>query len=116
MPVIAKPRMTQEQRYYMERAEEQNERLIKIIEADHKVISENTATYSKVIVMFESMQNTMSLMQNTLSLLVQQVTTDISQQRNGVPVRVFLIVVVVLAAIIAVTIGLDISGMGIGTV
>ena len=56
-----------------------------------------------------SLLTTLQGMQETLRLLVGQVTTSIAQRNEGVPVRVVLILVGVMAIIILSLIGFDIS-------
>ena len=77
-------------------------RLIDIIEANHRVIEANTFAVSQLM-------NTLHTMQETLQLLVTQITTSISQRNEAVPVKVVLLIVGIMAAIIAVVVGLDIG-------
>lgn len=80
------------------------DRLVSIIEADHRVIESNTAAMCSLLTTLQGLGETMRL-------LVAQVTTSINKSSDGVPLKVFMIVVVVMAAIIAVTIGVDITAL-----
>jgi hypothetical protein len=82
------------------------ERLMKLIEQDHEVIAKNASAFEKLTAAVEGMQNALNQMQIALNLLVGQITTSISQRNEGVPVRVFLIVVIVMAAFSLSLIGL----------
>ena len=87
-----------------DRATRHEDALMDLIQCDHRVIEANTAAMSLLM-------GTLDSMQETLRLLVGQVTTSISQRNEGVPIKVFMVVVLVMAAIVAVTIGVDISAL-----
>jgi len=74
---------------------ELQERLIALIEQDHKVIASNATAMG-------SLSETLRSMQTTMELLVNQVTIGITQRTEAVPIKVFLIVVGVMALIIVV--------------
>ncbi len=93
---------------------EQTERLLTLIEEGHEVIKANTSAIAKLDCVIESLSKIQETMQNTLSLLVQQVTTSISQRAEAVPVRIVLIIVLMMAAIIAAVVGLNLAGLFAG--
>ena len=71
------------------------ERMVTVLEEDHKVVAANTAAFGALL-------ETLRSMQTTMELLVGQVTISISQKSDAVPVKVFLIVVGTMALIIVV--------------
>jgi len=97
------PKPSEEQNRFLDFIEEQNRTLVCIMQDSHRVIEANTSTNSRLTATLEQMQS-------TLTLLVSQVTTNITQQSSGVPLRIFLIVVLLLAALVAAAFGLNVSG------
>lgn len=76
-----------------------------------EIISANTAAMTGLKSVVDGYCKVQEQTQQILQLLVTQVTTSISQRNDAVPLRVFLIVVLVLAAIIALVIGVDVTGI-----
>ena len=87
------------------------ERLISLLEQDHEVISKNATAFEKLTAAVDRLTGGQEQMMNALNLLVAQVTTSISQRNEGVPVRVVLIIVLIMAGLIAAVVGLDLKGM-----
>jgi len=80
------------------------ERMVTVLEEDHKVIAANTAAFGALLETLRSMQTTMELM-------VGQVTVSISQKSDAVPVKVFLIVVGTMALVIAGVLGISLADL-----
>jgi hypothetical protein len=99
---VANTKIADERRYYITKLDEQNGRLIDLLKQNHSVIEGNSATNVKLV-------GTIEQMQSSLAIMITQFNANIASQRDGVPVKVFLIVVGVMAAIIAVVIGLDVT-------
>lgn len=73
-----------------------------MIETDQQVLRDNTMAMS-------SLTAIMTMTQKTLDLLVSQVTINIAQSRSGVPLKIFMIVVSVMAILIVMLIGLNVA-------
>ena len=80
------------------------ERMVTVLEEDHKVIAANTAAFGALL-------ETLRSMQTTMELLVGQVTVSISQKSDAVPVKVFLIVVGTMALVIAGVLGISLADL-----
>jgi len=74
------------------------------LEEDQKVIAANTAAFGALL-------ETLRSIQTTMELLVGQVTVSISQKSDAVPIKVFLIVVGVMALVIAAVLGISLADL-----
>lgn len=74
------------------------ERMLKVIERNNEVITKNTEAQT-------SMNSMIASMQSSLDMLVKQLLTV----SNGVPLRVFMIVVVTLVVILFIVVGISMS-------
>jgi len=80
------------------------ERMVTVLEEDHKVVAANTAAFGALL-------ETLRSMQTTMELLVGQVTISISQKSDAVPVKVFLVVVGTMALVIAAVLGISLADL-----
>ncbi len=98
--------------------EQYMERLIGLIEADHRVIEQNTTALSKLISVIEKNEDVLNQMHQTLMLLIQQITVSISQRTDSVPMKshertvaILVLIVFVMVAILALVFGLNLGDM-----
>ena len=91
--------------------------LVRLIESNQCIIKDNTAAMFKVAeANLESAKATahladvVSSLQQVVTLLVTQVTTNIAQRNDAVPLKVFMLVVGTLVLILAAIVGLDMGG------
>ncbi len=82
----------------------QNDRLYNVIADNHKVISASTEATSRLLGVMEQVQDTMQL-------LVSQITTNINQRNDAVPLKVVLLMIGVLVVVILTTVGLDATNL-----
>ncbi len=98
--------------------EQYMERLIGLIEADHRVIEQNTTALSKLISVIEKNEDVLNQMHQTLMLLIQQITVSISQRTDSVPMKshertvaILVLIVFVMVAILALVFGLNLGDL-----
>jgi len=79
-------------------------KLLELVDEDHRVIEANTVALTKLA-------DVICEMQHTMTLLVTQVTTSINQRNDAVPLRIFIIVVLVLVLLLGAVVGLDATNL-----
>lgn len=76
-----------------------------------EVIQENTRVNVGLSGAVESLHKLVEAQQGQQSMLMSQLAQALCNQANGVPIKVFWTVVVLLCLVIAAVVGLDVSGL-----
>lgn len=87
------------------RWESYTDKLLGVLDSNQRLQLATTTAIDKLSGVIEVMNKAVDVMQNTQSTLIGQITTSISMSKEGVPLKVFMVVVIVMAAFILSILG-----------